>query len=349
MSDNDDQTAEPEKRPPRRKLKKRPNRDDIFSYRGQIPLSFRGKKLKVDSDSSESEDNDEAFQRVQAEQHEAKELAETRESDSDGEDDLICIREDKSMEDIDSSTSDIREVSFNRSPSPPPPDPTAATRLIIHERQMRNPRIRELDNVLDNLKRSTDSTLFSPDSHRPSSVVNVDNLDDSFGLPSPSERTVVAKVRTRTGMRRFTMKASEPFGKIILQLAEQEGVTEDKILLTLKDINILGYDTPISVQLNVADIIECVVMNTPAMTDKIDDEEANQIEIKVQGKDADSKKTFKISKTDPLEKLMTAYCEFRKMPHSKLKFFFDGELLNGSETPVDLDMEEEDIIDVREK
>ena len=46
------------------------------------------------------------------------------------------------MEDIDSSTSDIREVSLNRSPSPPPPDPTAATRLTIHERQMRNPRIR---------------------------------------------------------------------------------------------------------------------------------------------------------------------------------------------------------------
>lgn len=46
---------------------------------------------------------------------------------------------------------------------------------------------------------------------------------------------------------------------------------------------------------------------------------------------------------------MAAYCEFRKMPHSTLKFFFDGELLKGSETPVDLDMEEEDIIDVREK
>lgn len=46
---------------------------------------------------------------------------------------------------------------------------------------------------------------------------------------------------------------------------------------------------------------------------------------------------------------MAAYCEFRKMPHSRLKFFFDGELLKGSETPVDLDMEEEDIIDVREK
>ena len=48
--------------------------------------------------------------------------------------------------------------------------------------------------------------------------------------------------------------------------------------------------------LNLSFFLECVVMNTPAMTDKIDDEEANQIEVKVQGKDADSKKTFKISK-----------------------------------------------------
>ena len=48
---------------------------------------------------------------------------------------------------------------------------------------------------------------------------------------------------------------AEQFGKIISQLAEQEGVTEDKIMLSLSDINILGFDTPISVKLNVADII----------------------------------------------------------------------------------------------
>lgn len=62
----------------------------------------------------------------------------------------------------------------------------------------------------------------------------------------------------------FTLLSqSEPFGKIILQLAEQEGVTEDTILLTLKDINILGYDTPISVQLDVADIIGEFLLKDP--------------------------------------------------------------------------------------
>ena len=43
-------------------------------------------------------------------------------------------------------------------------------------------------------------------------------------------------------------------------------------------------------------LVECVVLEAPVMTDKVDEEEANQIEIKVQGNDADSKKTFKISK-----------------------------------------------------
>lgn len=32
-------------------------------------------------------------------------------------------------------------------------------------------------------------------------------------------------------------------------------MTEDKIMLSLKDINIVGYDTPVSVKLSVADII----------------------------------------------------------------------------------------------
>lgn len=86
MSDKEDQNTQPVTRPARRKLvRKRPNRDDIFSYRGQIPLSFRAKQVKVDSDSSDSEDNDEAFHRVQAEQHEAKESSKARDSDSDEE------------------------------------------------------------------------------------------------------------------------------------------------------------------------------------------------------------------------------------------------------------------------
>lgn len=46
---------------------------------------------------------------------------------------------------------------------------------------------------------------------------------------------------------------------------------------------------------------------------------------------------------------MTAYCEYRKLPRSRIKFLFDGEDLKGGETPEQLDMEHEDVIDVRVK
>ncbi|KAJ7387395.1 Ubiquitin-2 like Rad60 SUMO-like [Desmophyllum pertusum] len=330
MSGNEDQNTETAvNRPPKRKLlRKRQNRDDIFSYRGQIPLSFRAKQVKVDSDSSDS-DNDEAFQRVQSEDCGRSGSPKAKESDSDREEDDIWVANDKSLEEINSSASDITITTAM-------PELSVATLVRINQRQAKNKKLRELDNVLDLLKKSADNSLSSPDSSlRPNSVIN---LDDSYGLPSPSERNVVVKVRTRSGIKRFTMKAADSFGKIISQLAGQEGVTEDKIMLSLSDINILGYDTPISIQLSVADII-----------DEVDEDEENNIEIKVQGNDSDSKKTFKISKTDPLEKLMTAYCEFRKLPRSRLKFSFDGEELKGGETPVQLDMEDEDVIDVRVK
>ena len=90
MTDNSEENALPVSRPAKRKLlRKRPDRDDIFSYRNQIPLSFRGKPVKVDldSDNSDSDDDDDAFHRVQAEEMEGKD-SKTRESDSDGEDDM---------------------------------------------------------------------------------------------------------------------------------------------------------------------------------------------------------------------------------------------------------------------
>lgn len=88
MSDNEEENTQCVTRPAKRKLlRKRANRDDIFSYRNQIPLSFRAKQVKIDdSESSDSEDDD-AFQRVLAEGLETKD-SKARESDSDGEEDM---------------------------------------------------------------------------------------------------------------------------------------------------------------------------------------------------------------------------------------------------------------------
>lgn len=343
MSGNEDQTSNSAVSRPRKVLRKRQSRDDIFSYRGKMALSFKAKQVKLQDSDSSGSDDDEAFHRVHTAQYTKSDSSDLKNSDS--EDDL-WVTKDMSVEEIKSSENDIKETYFRRSPTPPPawsPELSEATKMRINLRQ--NKKLKELDIVLDSLKRSTKTNWASPDSQLSSSVICE---SDSDGFPSPSERDVAVKVRTRSGIKRFTTKAAEPFGKIISQLAQLEGVSEDKIMLSLADINILGYDTPISIHLSVADIIECVVIDKPILPDSVEEDE-NSIEIKVQGKEPDSKKTFRILKTDQLEKLMTAYCEYRKLPRSRIKFFFDGEDLKGGETPEQLDMEHEDVIDVQVK
>lgn len=343
MSGNEDQTSNSAVSRPRKVLRKRQSRDDIFSYRGKMALSFKAKQVKLQDSDSSGSDDDEAFHRVHTAQYTKSDSSDLKNSDS--EDDL-WVTKDMSVEEINSSENDIKETYFRRSPTPPPawsPELSEATKMRINLRQ--NKKLKELDIVLDSLKRSTKTNWASPDSQLSSSVICE---SDSDGFPSPSERDVAVKVRTRSGIKRFTTKAAEPFGKIISQLAQLEGVSEDKIMLSLADINILGYDTPISIHLSVADIIECVVIDKPILPDSVEEDE-NSIEIKVQGKEPDSKKTFRILKTDQLEKLMTAYCEYRKLPRSRIKFLFDGEDLKGGETPEQLDMEHEDVIDVQVK
>eukprot|EP00295_Goniomonas_pacifica_P046830 CAMPEP_0175901564 /NCGR_PEP_ID=MMETSP0108-20121206/2934_1 /TAXON_ID=195067 ORGANISM="Goniomonas pacifica, Strain CCMP1869" /NCGR_SAMPLE_ID=MMETSP0108 /ASSEMBLY_ACC=CAM_ASM_000204 /LENGTH=105 /DNA_ID=CAMNT_0017223165 /DNA_START=20 /DNA_END=337 /DNA_ORIENTATION=+ len=54
---------------------------------------------------------------------------------------------------------------------------------------------------------------------------------------------------------------------------------------------------------------------------------------------------FKIKRHTPFKKLMEAYCERLSLSMSNVIFLFDGNRLNATQTPNDLDMEDEDEID----
>ena len=56
---------------------------------------------------------------------------------------------------------------------------------------------------------------------------------------------------------------------------------------------------------------------------------------------------FKIKTTTQLKKLMDAYADKQGKTVSSLRFLFDGERINPTDTPDKLGMEHEDIIDVR--
>lgn len=68
------------------------------------------------------------------------------------------------------------------------------------------------------------------------------------------------------------------------------------------------------------------------------------INIKVRGQGGDEIQ-FKLKKTTPLKKLMTAYCERQGKAPNSVRFLYDGQRIDGELTPQDFNMEDDDIID----
>jgi len=55
---------------------------------------------------------------------------------------------------------------------------------------------------------------------------------------------------------------------------------------------------------------------------------------------------FKIKKTTPFRKLMSAYCDRTKLAQNTVRFTFDGSRINDGDTPKSMDMEDGDTIEV---
>ncbi|XP_031521741.1 LOW QUALITY PROTEIN: small ubiquitin-related modifier 3 [Papio anubis] len=71
--------------------------------------------------------------------------------------------------------------------------------------------------------------------------------------------------------------------------------------------------------------------------------ENDHINLKVAGQDG-SVVQFKIKRHTPLSKLMKAYCERQGLSMRQIRFRFDGQPINETDTPAQLEMEDEDTI-----
>ncbi|XP_030765602.1 small ubiquitin-related modifier 3 [Sitophilus oryzae] len=81
------------------------------------------------------------------------------------------------------------------------------------------------------------------------------------------------------------------------------------------------------------------------MGDEKKGNEAEHINLKVLGQD-NAVVQFKIKRHTPLRKLMTAYCERAGISTSAVRFRFDGNPINETDTPTSLEMDEADTIEV---
>nr|XP_020466609.1 small ubiquitin-related modifier 2-like isoform X1 [Monopterus albus] len=87
------------------------------------------------------------------------------------------------------------------------------------------------------------------------------------------------------------------------------------------------------------------VLVRPLDIEGVKTENNEHINLKVAGQDG-SVVQFKIKRHTPLSKLMKAYCERQGLSMRQIRFRFDGQPINETDTPSQLEMEDEDTIDV---
>jgi len=73
--------------------------------------------------------------------------------------------------------------------------------------------------------------------------------------------------------------------------------------------------------------------------------DAKHINLKVRGQDGTTVH-FKIKKNTSLKKLMNAYCERANVRRSDVRFRLNGGPVQDDDTPLRLEMEEDDVIEV---
>ncbi|XP_069760926.1 small ubiquitin-related modifier 1 isoform X1 [Narcine bancroftii] len=69
------------------------------------------------------------------------------------------------------------------------------------------------------------------------------------------------------------------------------------------------------------------------------------IKLKVIGQD-NSEIHFKVKMTTQLRKLKESYCQRQGVPPNSLRFLFEGQRITDQQTPKELGMEDEDVVEV---
>ncbi|XP_074642136.1 uncharacterized protein LOC141899621 [Tubulanus polymorphus] len=240
----------------------------------------------------------------------------------------------------DSSTLYVDDRTPNRSPSPPPPPPTPPPNIAQPERKKRQKKdVKDALRSLDHVKvLSNISSINTQET----------GIDDSFSdvtLLSPvAQKAIIIKVRSRSGIHRICMTQDEPFHRVIVEMAAKEGLPSDRCMLLVRDATIRPYDTPAKHNLTVADILSFTVQcDDQPLAEEIC---SGGIKIFLQTKGYKTKLSASLMKDEPLQKAMLKYSVERTVDLKKLKFFFDGEEILPTQTPNDVDLDEDDVIDV---
>ncbi|CAN7937590.1 unnamed protein product [Ixodes hexagonus] len=176
-----------------------------------------------------------------------------------------------------------------------------------------------------------------------------DDSSDLFCLDDDlveQEKDLVLLVQAQCRLLKYTIAPSAHFGDIFERLAKEFDVAPSQIILSWKEGPIQTEDTPSSLGITPADILECIVRKcTPA---EVVGPRKNAMTVKFQCSNKRMTENIEVSKAsdEPLLEGAKAFAEKASLVLSKLVLKFDGEKVDPRMTPDQLGIEDGDCVDV---
>ncbi|XP_051167023.1 uncharacterized protein CG4449 [Leptopilina boulardi] len=188
-------------------------------------------------------------------------------------------------------------------------------------------------------------------------VVNNDENEISIGadlsrtdsIDNENYKTEVKVLWRSHKLVHLEMDMHEPFQNAFQHFEKLENVPIERILLLRKDKPIRPEDTPASLGISVLDIIDGGVIDVEFANEQgkgNNEENEDTCKIKIQMSQKESI-MVNLQKNQPFKCIIHQCATQLNVPASKIKFYFDGDLIDLSDTPESLDFENEACIDLK--
>lgn len=173
------------------------------------------------------------------------------------------------------------------------------------------------------------------------------NSNDFVNNVDLGEETTVKVLWKNQAYKKFEFRKKEKLDKIFKYYAQKANVSEELLYFSYNDTVVCKTDTPESLNLNIASIIEGGILSTK--THLSSGYKQDTLELKIQWKNLKKPFIYNMKVTDEMCVLMQECSNQMNVALNKLKFYFDGEIIEPDDTPSSLDLEGGECIDCVER
>ncbi|XP_035784274.1 uncharacterized protein CG4449-like isoform X2 [Anopheles albimanus] len=198
----------------------------------------------------------------------------------------------------------------------------------------------------------------------PTTTIDLDS--DNEELPSTATQLSTSfeaenyqmriKIKWGTSIVTFEHRRHQKFADIMAKLAAREKADTDCILLNIGDRIIYADDTPDTINYKTFQFIsgrilkekaQTVAKNGPAAAAAATASKAGLITLKLQLEKRKKPLQIRIEKAQSMAVVIVKCAEELKCKPEKIRLYFDGEAVDSSSKPDDLELEGDEVLDVR--